>query len=296
MKTRQISLAFALIAGRLLAASGHTWVSGTGSDSNTGTRSSPFGTFQTAVDNTTAGGVVSVADPGDFGPVSISKAITIDGGGPGGTIAFPTGYAGSALIIVTAGAGDIVILRHLTIDGLGQTADLVNIFSGQQVTIEDCHLEKTSNTGLYVASAATNVVVRNTTITGTGYGIYVTASGSNQSQLSIRGVTISSASIVAVNMVSGLAEISDSVITQNGTALLTYFFGTAAINIANSVISYNTTEIVAGGVGVFLANNNTIFANNGTGANGGGPLSRPVGPRASDRRDIPPGVKPGQDK
>jgi hypothetical protein len=79
------------------------------------------------VDFTAAGGLVSVADPGDFGPVTITRAITIDGGGVGGNLTF-TSEVG---IYVNAGASDTVILRHLTINGLGVGGDGIYFNAGK---------------------------------------------------------------------------------------------------------------------------------------------------------------------
>ena len=62
-----------------------TFVSATlGSDSNPCTRMSPCLTFAAALAQTSAGGEIDVVDPGDFGPVTITKAITIFGNAAGG--------------------------------------------------------------------------------------------------------------------------------------------------------------------------------------------------------------------
>jgi len=118
----------------------HTWVSGAnGNDSNPGTRALPFATFTAAVVGTAAGGLVSVADPGDFGPFTINKAITIDGGGVGGSLTIPG--AGNTGIGIYAGASDTVILRHLTIDGIGQGGTPIYFSTGGMLLVEDCVLE-----------------------------------------------------------------------------------------------------------------------------------------------------------
>src|ERR1700691_5869110 len=90
MKLYRIGIAAAsllLLAASLPAhgLSTHTWVSATGNDANSGTATSPYADFATAVANTAAGGTVSVLGPGDYGPVTITQSITIDGTG-GGTI------------------------------------------------------------------------------------------------------------------------------------------------------------------------------------------------------------------
>ena len=58
-----------------------TWVSGVGDDANPCSRTAPCKTFAGAISKTAAGGEINALDPGGFGAVTITKSITIDGGG-----------------------------------------------------------------------------------------------------------------------------------------------------------------------------------------------------------------------
>src|SRR6266478_9141074 len=58
-----------------------TWVSGVGDDANPCSRTAPCKTFAGAISKTAANGEIDALDPGGFGSVTITKAITIDGGG-----------------------------------------------------------------------------------------------------------------------------------------------------------------------------------------------------------------------
>jgi len=58
-----------------------TWVSGVGDDANPCSRTAPCKTFAGAISKTAASGEISVLDPGGFGVVTITKAITINGDG-----------------------------------------------------------------------------------------------------------------------------------------------------------------------------------------------------------------------
>src|ERR1700720_1556194 len=58
-----------------------TWVSGVGDDANPCSRTAPCMTFAGAITKTAAGGEIDALDPGGFGAVTITKSITIDGGG-----------------------------------------------------------------------------------------------------------------------------------------------------------------------------------------------------------------------
>src|SRR3984885_12684801 len=88
-----------------------TWVSGVGDDVNPCSRTAPCKTFAGAISKTAAGGEINCIDPGGFGVVTITKAITLDCSGTFGSI-LATGTNG---IIVNATANDVVILRGLSI-------------------------------------------------------------------------------------------------------------------------------------------------------------------------------------
>ena len=93
-----------------------TWVSGVGDDVNPCSRTAPCKTFAGAISKTAAGGEISVLDPGGFGAVTITKAISLtnDGGGEAGIL-----VAGTNAITVAAGPNDVVNVRGLVIDGSG---------------------------------------------------------------------------------------------------------------------------------------------------------------------------------
>src|SRR5882672_8903878 len=73
-----------------------TWVSGVGDDVNPCSRTAPCKTYAGAISKTAKDGEISTLDPGGFGAVTITKSITINGGGAG------AGY-GSILAALTTG-------------------------------------------------------------------------------------------------------------------------------------------------------------------------------------------------
>src|SRR5690242_21687894 len=96
-----LGVAFAAVSN---AQATRTWVSGVGDDANPCGRTAPCKTFAGAISKTAAAGEISVLDPGGFGAVTITKAITINGDGTlAGILA-----AGVNGIIVNAGANDVV--------------------------------------------------------------------------------------------------------------------------------------------------------------------------------------------
>src|SRR5688572_18374492 len=90
-----------------------TWVSGVGDDVNPCSRTAPCKTFAGAISKTAAGGEISVLDPGGYGAVTITKAITINGDG---TLASILAVLTNG-VVVNAGVNDRVVLRNISING-----------------------------------------------------------------------------------------------------------------------------------------------------------------------------------
>jgi hypothetical protein len=161
-----------------------TWVSGVGADENPCSRTAPCKTFAGAIAKTAAGGIISVLDPGGYGAVTITKSITIDGGGIEGSI-LATGTTG---VVVNAGATDIVTLRNLTISGNSKITSGVpdnpgvngiRFLAGAALHVENCQIQSFRRTsagngwGILVNPSTAGVrrlYVENTTIQDNGSG------------------------------------------------------------------------------------------------------------------------------
>ena len=140
------SLLGALFVAGLAIAPAHaqatrTWVSGVGDDANPCSRTAPCKTWPGAISKTAAGGEIDALDPGGFGAVTITKSITLDGGG--GQVASILA-SGTNAVNVSAGSTDVVILRNLRLNGIlnsgvpGLTG--VQINSAAKVVIEKCDI------------------------------------------------------------------------------------------------------------------------------------------------------------
>ena len=84
MQKVKVLQAFVLVVAAttmLSAQASRTWVSGVGDDVNPCSRTAPCKTFAGAISKTAAGGEIDALDPAGYGAVTITKAITIDGGG-----------------------------------------------------------------------------------------------------------------------------------------------------------------------------------------------------------------------
>ena len=118
-----------------------TYVSGVGDDTNPGNRVAPCKTFYGALAKTAEGGEINVLDAGSFGGVSITKSVTITGMGVEGGIL----VSGTNAIVINAGDDDVVILRNLNFEGMGNSTSLaglagVRIMKAGAVYIENCRI------------------------------------------------------------------------------------------------------------------------------------------------------------
>ena len=258
--------AMLLFTVSLSAQIAHTWVSATGSDANAGTAKSPYADFATAVANTAAGGMVSVLGPGDYGPVTISQSITIDGTG-GGSIGFAGDGEG---IYIDAGAAANIVLRNLTIDGGGTGSDAIFIASSGttnviNVVIDGCRLEGFAQIGVGLGSESPMyVTVKDTTIQGGTLGVRTFQNGTtapitNYDHVSLDHVTVQGVTSSAVFTRNGNLDISNSNLSGNTgsgtTGLEADTFAT--INAQNTMVTSNTD-------GVCMYSNSTLILNNTT--------------------------------
>jgi hypothetical protein len=147
---RFFSLA-ALVAGFSTLANAQatrTWVSGVGDDANPCSRTAPCKTFAGAISKTAAGGEINVLDPGGFGAVTITKAITIS------SECFEAGVLVSGtngIIISVPNATDDVTLRGLDIEGFGTGLNGISIITGGTVHVQKCTIKHFTQNGINFA-------------------------------------------------------------------------------------------------------------------------------------------------
>src|SRR5213595_571403 len=171
-----VLIALALPASAFAQAS-RTWVSGVGDDADPCSRTAPCKTFAGAISRTAAGGEINCLDPGGFGAVTITKAMTIACEGvTAGVLA-----AGTNGIIVNAGVNDNVTLRGLDINGFGTGINGIRFLAGRALIVDNCQIYGFTTHGIDVAlSAAASVDVKDTRINnigGDGIRVASTAGG-----------------------------------------------------------------------------------------------------------------------
>ncbi|MBI3649480.1 MAG: right-handed parallel beta-helix repeat-containing protein [Acidobacteria bacterium] len=240
-----------------------TWVSGVGDDANPCSRTAPCKTFAGAISKTAAGGEISVLDPGGFGAVTITKAITINGEGTlAGVLAAATNG-----IIVNAGVNDVVVIKYLSINGTsGAQIGLngIRYLAGKQVVVENCTISGFSQKGIDVNLAASGRLdVRNTSITTTGDGVTMSNSAGTMNG-TLDHVRIQGTSNAGVNLLSGALTMSNSIVANN-TNFGVIAQGGATITLERTVVAHNGTGVSTNNAAATVRLSNTTINNNTAG-------------------------------
>jgi hypothetical protein len=253
IKTLLLAAAASLsIAGIANAQASRTWISGTGSDANPCSRTAPCQTWAGAISKTAAGGEIDALDPGGFGAVTITKAITLDGSG----VFASTLVSGTNGIVVQAGASDNVILRRISINGLGTGINGIRFLSGKSLSVDGCYIFSFTNRGIDAvpnnSGANSALLVRDTFIQETGQeGIGIQpASGTLAAQIN-RVRQAHSANNSGLNAISGTkVSIKDSDFSQNPVGAGVVAQGsTAEVDVSETVLANNAFGVISGQAG-----------------------------------------------
>jgi len=209
-----------------------TWVSGVGDDVNPCSRTAPCKTFPGAISKTAAGGEINCMDPGGFGAVTITKAITIKCVGVLGGLL----VSGTPAITVNAASTDEIIIDGLDIEGVGTGTNGINIVS------------------------ASSVIIRNTTIHHFTTGVNV--DGPAGAKVSIENSYINQNAVgVNVQGTSGAANtavIDQTTIEANTTAAIQVQQGGAAFLSASSLVGAGPKIVYVGNGTLTSYGNNVI--------------------------------------
>ncbi|HEX9423149.1 MAG TPA: right-handed parallel beta-helix repeat-containing protein [Pyrinomonadaceae bacterium] len=237
------------VSAAVQAQATRTWVSGVGDDVNPCSRTAPCKTFAGAISKTATGGEISVLDPGGYGALTITKAITVDGGtGSGWGSVLAAGISGFTVNITTNLSTDKVILRNLSINGNNTVGAFhgIRFLDGQQLVVDNVNIFNFSGSGIEIAQGqACNVFIRNTSIVNTGVGIKINST-SGTVATTIEDVSISAAAT------HGLQTINNAVVTvrrltstRNAAGSAIRAEGNTIINVEDSTVAYNLVGIHA---------------------------------------------------
>jgi Right handed beta helix region len=261
MRKWSLAVAIALmVSAPAFAQATRTWVSGVGDDVNPCSRTAPCKTFAGAISKTAAAGEINVIDPGGFGAVTITKSMTIDGQGPQSSI-LASGTSG----VIINGAGIVVNLRNLSINGASTTAGSgIRILNAAAVNIENCIIMNFTGTGSVGRGVSIETAVANVRVTVSNSTLY------NMGNVAIHSVPTAGNVLLNVDNCRIYRGASSAVNVRNLTKA----------TISNCNLSNNTV-----GAGVTLEQttaeamiSNTVMSNNAfgvfSGVGGGTPTSR----------------------
>jgi hypothetical protein len=271
------TLALALPAQASLT---RTFVSSAGSDANPCTITQPCATFAHAYSMTAASGIIAALDPGKYGPLTITGAITINGNG---WAAITAPAAGNG-ITINAGGSDNVALIGLEIDGAGAGYDGIFLNSAGSLTVNNCTLQNFvydgthANTGNGIVMQPTAgtlaFTITNTTASNNGATgiLFLTPSGSPSANGVIDHVVAdANADGIAVEPAfttggSIVVTVSDSIASNNGSDGIFAGAGSATLKVSidNVTVSGNAFGIVAQNPANVLLGR-SVITGNGTG-------------------------------
>jgi hypothetical protein len=281
MRNRHFSVRFAFSFAFLLSccfaaqAQTRTFVSGLGSDANPCTRISPCRSFQRAHDVVVPGGEVIALDSAGYGPITITKSVSIIGDG---------GYAGintsSGNGVTINTPGITVILHSLTIEGLGSGTDGIHAGGFTALHIDNCIVNRFTNHGISVGGGTVFIkdsISRNNGALGIFFGSGIGTIERTRLENNNIGITVTGATVTArgclssgnsvgfLAQLSGELNIENSVASNNALGIYN-FIGT--VRVSNSTVTNNTSFGFANGSsGTFESRgNNTVAGNNGGGA------------------------------
>lgn len=254
MQKVKVLQAFVLVVAAttmLSAQASRTWVSGVGDDVNPCSRTAPCKTFAGAISKTAAGGEIDALDPAGYGAVTITKAITIDGGG--GQVASVLVSGTNGIVVQANASTDVVILRNLRINGIGTGLNGIQFLSGKALGVENCVVFGFTQNGINIASSGGRVWITNSDVTNNaGHGVSVVSTAATS-------VSIEH-SRLELNNFGVLAGSNSKVTVTNSSSSLNAFgyvaqpaAGTGELDIQNSTASLNTNTGVFSGGGAGIA-------------------------------------------
>lgn len=280
------------VASIAQAQASRTWVSGVGDDVNPCSRTAPCKTYAGAISKTARNGEISTLDPGGFGALTITKSITVNGGGGGQGYGSILASLVNGIVINITDAADTektVRLNHLDINGFTNGLNGVRILAANVVHIENTFIDgfrsaAPNGNGIIIAAGATTQVhVRNTVIrnclndgiqasTGTGQVVLsVVNSKISKNGNGIRALTNVVGSIVGTEVnVSTIGIDADGAGTQlnidscniafNGTGVQSGA-GAGIARLSNNFIAQNSTGVHVAGGQVFTSGTNRLLGN-----------------------------------
>ncbi|HYP01736.1 MAG TPA: right-handed parallel beta-helix repeat-containing protein [Pyrinomonadaceae bacterium] len=271
-----ITVSFVLVfAAMAQAQATRTWVSGVGDDVNPCSRTAPCKTFAGAISKTAKDGEISTLDPGGFGTLTITKSITVNGGGGGqGYGSVLSALAPQGFLINITDVNDVrksVKLNWLDINGASSGTDGIRFIAGSSLVVENTNIDGLTGDGIEIAAGAAGTVevfIRNVSVRNSvGTGMKMTSTGATLN-VSVENSQFANCG-TGVESQGGTLNISNSVVSGSATNGINVSGGSIVNAIGNSVTSNGTNGFNCAAPSTIRIGANNVFRN-GTGLGGGG--------------------------
>jgi hypothetical protein len=217
-----------------------TYVSITGSDSNPCSLTQPCRHFQAAVNATSVGGEVDALDPGGYGSLTISQAVTIDG--EGWSYVAPPSDAAAITINTTSGS---VYINGVSLNGVGVSNAYGIQFTGAgTLNIQNSVIRNFTNYGIFLQpTASSKLFVSNTQVSdNNAFGVNITLQ-------------------TAINVTGTLDHVA---LQNNGYGLAANGYpGAVTFTISDCMVSDNVLSGIDAGENAELLIRNSTIADNG---------------------------------
>jgi Bacterial Ig-like domain (group 3)/Putative Ig domain len=265
------ALAICLSAAEARAQATRTWVSGVGDDVNPCSRTAPCRTFAGAITKTAVAGEIDALDPGEFGILTITKSITIDGRAAPG---FAKVVATAAPIVVNVvGPGPYnVVLRGLSIQGRGLGQSGIRFIAGGALHVEDCVLSGFTGNAIDFQPAAGGKLYLREVVARESGGAGLSLSSGSSSAPSLATISGSSAEKNATGFsigVNGKATAYQSGAFGNvaaGVLVSAPSGGAAEINLEDVAVGNNGMGLEADGLGTAIVRVSNVRLDVGAGS------------------------------
>jgi hypothetical protein len=251
-----------------------TWVSGVGDDANPCSRTAPCKTFAGAISKTAEGGEIDALDPGGFGTVTITKAMTLEGthGSGFASILNSGNIPGITINVVTGTFVNTaqVILRGLYIQGASQSPsgtgtsqNGINYIKASRVFVDDCHIENQGNAGINVTTSTDAILnVTNSDITNAANGInFAPSAATVNGQIDHTTLQKFTSNGITTNGGAVFMSVSNSNILNAAGVGVRSGGGGTVLDVDLSAVDNNNTAFSVSG-GVIRITRNTIYDNN----------------------------------
>jgi hypothetical protein len=251
MRTMKVFAVVLLWAGLAGAQASRTWVSGVGDDANPCSRTAPCKTFAGAISKTAAGGEIDALDPAGYGALTITKAITIDGGG--GQVASVL-VSGTNGIVVQAGPSDVVILRNLRFNGIGTGINGIRWLAGKALFVESCYIFGFTTNGIDIEkSDGGKAYITDTTVENNGVSGLLSRNTINNVQTTVDNSRFENNQFGIASEDFSKISVRHSVTSGNSSVGLlseAVTAGPALLDVHDSTSAHNNIGLQAGGSGV----------------------------------------------